>query len=251
MNLVEKVRNFLNRRKKDVEGDTKLACDLLEQTPYPNTALIAKARLLKTEYFLGFIESALEKFVEQEEFRIKQEAVTDKKNAEIEAVRLEKTQPSSPAEAVNTAEVIAAVFAEKPKKIIPAQNEAEFKKKVELKNNLITSRNMELNKLADFAEEDNDGRKAILEEVDFLDKKIEEISKRLDELEKGESTTELIVTASPDITQQINNLRSQITKASTSIKNAQSPAKKKRYEDKLAKLTNTLNELYEIKANRQ
>lgn len=244
MKLSEKIAHFLQRKKKDVEADTIVACSLFEQTPYPNTTLIAKAKLTKNEYFLGFIESGLEKFLEQEAVRIEQEQKTASKNAEIALTKQEIILASTPAE------VIATVFAETPKKIIPAQNEAEFKKQVELKNSLISSRNMELNKLADVPEADNAGRKAILEEVDFLDAKIEEVSKRLNELEQGE-ISELILTANPDITQQINNLRSQITKTNTSLKNAQSPAKKKRYEEKLAKLTKTLNELYEIKADRQ
>lgn len=260
MSLSDKTKKFLARAKRDIEADTITACALLEQTPHSNTTLIGKARLMKSEYFLGFIESGLEKYLAQEEERVTQEELTAKKDAEIAEVRKSKSQlvvelteePIDYAfQQVIQKEIDNNLVEVKPKKIIPIENKEEFTKQVALKNSLITARHLELNKLADFDESDNAGRKAVLDEVHFLDEKIAEVSKRLDMLEAGTPAVELVVTANPDLTQQINNLRSQITKANASIKTARSPAKKKRYEDKLAKLTNTLNELYEIKANRQ
>jgi hypothetical protein len=252
MKLSDKIKKHLNRSKRQVEEDVTIACALLEQTPYPNTALIAKARLMKSEYFLGFIESGLEKYLQQEEERIVQEETTAIQNAEILALQKEQKKSLE----VQVKEVIQVAIDSNqvvpmPKKIIPVGNQEEFNKQVALKNSLITARNLELNKLADFAESDNAGRKAVLDEVTFINEKITEVSKRLDMLEAGTPAVELVVTANPDLTQQINNLRSQITKTNASIKAARSPAKKKRYEDKLAKLTTTLNELYEIKADRQ
>lgn len=268
MNLVNKIEKYLARTKRDVETDIATACALLEQTPYPNTTLIAKARLMKSEYFLGFIESGLEKLLYQEVERAANEANTASKNVEIAELAKSLALPKVEEKFIEVIEkeisdkqvkvtgVVAGAFVENMTKVIPLENKAEFDKQVALKNSLLITKNIELNKLADIAENDNEARKAILEEVGFLNTKIEEVSSRLDSLEAGAiaepAKEELILTANPDITQQINNIRSQITKTNASIvKYAKSPAKKKRYEDKLVKLTNALNELYEIKADRQ